>query len=288
MKINWNDLKIVMTVAKYGSLKKAAKELSSTESTVSRRISHLEGCLNIKLFERTPSGMVSTVSGEDLVMSLEKAEREFLYGINLAKEHHLAEKGLVQLTSVPILINHVIVPNVNAFLECFPDINLEVTSSSSELSIMQRETDMAIRFSRPSSDLGALTRHLATLKFGVFTHRTSIEKHIDFRDIPWISYEPKMSSLPQARWIEKYIQDSGEIKSQINVSDAESIIAVIASGHGKSLLPIAIAKNIVNLQELPYENLPSREAWLIFHPDLKMTKRVRLVIDWLVRTFRDL
>ena len=53
----WDDLKMVLEVARHGSVHAAAKRLKVDHSTVCRRIGRLESQLAVKLFDRSRKGI---------------------------------------------------------------------------------------------------------------------------------------------------------------------------------------------------------------------------------------
>src|ERR1700692_4376750 len=55
--LDWDDLKVFLHAARGGSLGSAAKRLRVDQSTISRRVAHLECTLGMALFERLPSGL---------------------------------------------------------------------------------------------------------------------------------------------------------------------------------------------------------------------------------------
>lgn len=60
-------LEQLVMIEKYGSLSKAAKELYTTHSTLSSNLSNLETEIGVRLFERTPMGVVPTAEGKEIV-----------------------------------------------------------------------------------------------------------------------------------------------------------------------------------------------------------------------------
>src|SRR6266481_708361 len=62
--IDRDDLRTLISVARAGSLAGAAGALGSHRSTVLRRIERLEARLGLRLFDRTPQGLVLTAAGE--------------------------------------------------------------------------------------------------------------------------------------------------------------------------------------------------------------------------------
>jgi DNA-binding transcriptional LysR family regulator len=284
--INWSDLHIVLTVARAKSVRKAAILLKTTESTVSRHISAVESSLGFSIFERTPIGMVETTAGERLVQRLARAEVEIETGLEKAVNQENAPKGKVRLTTVPVLMNHLIIPAAKDFFVLYPEVELELVGLPLNLSMMRRETDIAIRMARPSSELEVITQRIGHLEYAVFSKATANFEPSKNRRIPWVTYEESMACLPQAKWIAKRAQEKNEPISMLRCNDADGLVQAIRSEMGKTLLPKLIARNISDLKEIPnYDDLPSRELWLIIHPNIAKTKRIRVLIDWLKEVF---
>ena len=72
--LDWDDLKIFLHAARGGSLGSAAKRLRVDQSTISRRIAHLETTLGRALFERLPSGLKVNEAGDRLLCHAERIE----------------------------------------------------------------------------------------------------------------------------------------------------------------------------------------------------------------------
>jgi DNA-binding transcriptional LysR family regulator len=68
---DWNDLKYLIAVARHGSTLAAARALGVNQSTVQRRVAELEARLNVRLFERQPSGYRLTPAGSEVLSAAE-------------------------------------------------------------------------------------------------------------------------------------------------------------------------------------------------------------------------
>ncbi|HET8869821.1 MAG TPA: LysR family transcriptional regulator, partial [Aquabacterium sp.] len=75
---DWNDLKYFLAVAREGGLSKAALQLGTSASTVSRHISALEARLNVRLFVRLTTGYLLTDVGSELYEQVAEVERSTL------------------------------------------------------------------------------------------------------------------------------------------------------------------------------------------------------------------
>ena len=138
-RVKWCDLHTVLAVSRASSIRRASAVLKTTESTVSRRVSSVESILGFAVFERTPTGMIPTVPGKQLLIHLGRAEAEVEQGLEAAVNRETKPKGIVRITSVPVLMNRVIIPASGRFLEKYSGIQLEVIGASANLSISRRE-----------------------------------------------------------------------------------------------------------------------------------------------------
>jgi molybdate transport repressor ModE-like protein len=59
-RVKLSDLHVLLAVAQYGSMSKAANELAMSHPVVSRSISELEHTLGVRLLERNPHGVALT------------------------------------------------------------------------------------------------------------------------------------------------------------------------------------------------------------------------------------
>jgi DNA-binding transcriptional LysR family regulator len=66
-RIKLQHLRVVMAVAEWGSMAKAAKHLAISQPVVSKVIADLEGVLAVRLFDRSPQGVEPTAYGRVLL-----------------------------------------------------------------------------------------------------------------------------------------------------------------------------------------------------------------------------
>ena len=280
--INWNDLRVILPLARYGSVKQAAKSLQTTESTISRRLQRVEEQLDLTLFDRTVSGVQMTAVCARFFEHLEQAESALHAGLETVGDAADQAAGVVRITSVPMLVNHLLIPSLGQLAETAPRLYVEFVASPADLSLVRREVDIALRLARPKDDLSAITKRIGSLQYGVFVGDSVARQATNQNLIPWIGYEGGMHHLPQAKWIAERVSRSHEPLAMTSFNDGDSIVAALRAGLGKSLLPVPIGRRYPDLQELPGpEDLPIRELWVLFHSDFKDSRRVRVIVEWL-------
>ncbi|MCP4490560.1 MAG: LysR family transcriptional regulator [Gammaproteobacteria bacterium] len=273
--LNWNDLRFVLAVSRGKSLAAAGRVLAVNESTVARRIAAIERQLSAQLFERNNGVLLPTRVGERAVVAAERVELETnsLESAVSGADQRIA--GTVRLTSVPLIINHLLIPMVGELTQRYPELKLELIAEPRDLSLSKRETDIALRLARPTQELKVLAQRIGKLDYAVYASKSA-----DTAQLSWINYEDGMRDLPQAQWISR--QDSVVVHgTSILGNDAEVILACIRAGLGKSLLPTAIGDLQADLERIDSIAPMSREIWIMIHPDLRQLARVKVVANWL-------
>ncbi|MGH6803053.1 MAG: LysR family transcriptional regulator [Methyloceanibacter sp.] len=66
-RVKLHHLKVVLAVAEWGSMAKAAKQLSISQPVVSKTVADLEDVLGVRLFDRSPQGVEPTLYGRALL-----------------------------------------------------------------------------------------------------------------------------------------------------------------------------------------------------------------------------
>jgi DNA-binding transcriptional LysR family regulator len=75
--------------------------------------------------------------------------------------------GRVRVTSVPIVVNCILVPALHALLADNPGLQLDLIAESRDLSLMKRETDIAVRLARPNREMRALAQRIGYVEYAI-------------------------------------------------------------------------------------------------------------------------
>ena len=126
---DWDDLRVFLSVYRNGSVRAAAEQLQVNHATVSRRIRALESRLNVRLFEKLPSGYVATPAAEEILDQAEIMET----GAKTIERRVFARddalNGPLRLTLPPVLATDLLMPDLAAFSRQHPGIELEIITS---------------------------------------------------------------------------------------------------------------------------------------------------------------
>jgi DNA-binding transcriptional LysR family regulator len=103
-RLNWNDLRFVLAVARTRSLAGAARRLGVNDTTVARRIAQAEQRLGARLFERNIGILHATEAGAAVVAGAERVELEVQAVESAVSGADRLAAGSVRVTSVPIIV----------------------------------------------------------------------------------------------------------------------------------------------------------------------------------------
>lgn len=272
----WDDLKYLLAVMRGGSLLGAARLSGADKTTVARRIAALETALGGALVQRGAEGrLVLTALGERAALRAEAME-DAARGLGATAGE--VPTGRVRVTSVPLMVNHLLLPRAAELLADMPGLSLELIAEARDLSLTQRDADIAIRLARPRiGGRAVLARRIGTLRYGIYAARGAPA------DLPWIGYDPTMQYLGHAAAIAANAARPCERLSPLSFNDAETLYQAVLAGHGKSLLPIPVAEADGRLAPRPDPgaDCPGREVWLLVLRDLAGLARITRTIAWI-------
>lgn len=134
--VNLDLYRVFYTVAKCGSLTKAAEELYISQPAVSQAIKQLERQLGGKLFNRVARGMELTDEGgkkmfeivSDVLDRLDKAENEFSAISTVAT-------GSIRISASDTYVTHYLMKYIVEYHAAYPNVNLVFINSSSKQSL---------------------------------------------------------------------------------------------------------------------------------------------------------
>jgi LysR family glycine cleavage system transcriptional activator len=141
-KVHLNGLRAIETVARLGSLQKAANELGVSPSAVSQLVNRAEKQIGQPVFERTRTGLVPTEFGRRFCDRLTAAFRELSGAMALAED--AADNRLV-VSVAPAFAARWLVPRLSRFYASDPEVTLRIDASTRLADLDRSDVDLAIR-----------------------------------------------------------------------------------------------------------------------------------------------
>lgn len=115
------------TVARTGSLTKAAELLFITQPSVSYAIKQLEEHLGLPLFIRKPKGVELTIEGQTLYHHVSEGIHSLLIGEKAVEQFKELQRGEVRIGTSDTLCKYFLLPYLESYHQEYPDISLHLT-----------------------------------------------------------------------------------------------------------------------------------------------------------------
>jgi DNA-binding transcriptional LysR family regulator len=256
---DWQDLRLLMIVAREGGFAAAARRTGLHETTLARRVARLEAVLSKVLWLAHSGGGTLTPAGRALLPAIEAAELA-LAPVRVAPATG-GLSGRVRMSVVPWLVA-IIARHLPCLAGRHPDLWLDIEAEQAARDPLRGEVDLALRFAPPGADSALVGRRLCNVAFGVFCRPGS-------EDAPWIGYTEGYAHLPQAAW-------HGGAAEGHRVSDLASACHLVAAGLGRAYLPLVLAPD----GSVPLPGAGRRPVWILLHPRMQGDPGLRAVIDW--------
>ncbi|MDA7967051.1 LysR family transcriptional regulator [Ruegeria sp.] len=284
--MNWDDLRVLLAIARAESLKGASVLLNLDATTVSRRIKALESRAGKTLIHRERSGRSQlTQIGQQLADRAEQMEQHANAADALIGQDNPLS-GTVRLTAVPFLLNRLLAPSLTKFTNRHPGLNISLMPDSQNLSLTRREVDVALRFGEPHEGGSAvIAQKIGRITFTMFTAKDAMG--LAPEDRPWLIYDPVAAHLPQAVWTETLVHQTNGRRSQLLMHDLETAYEAALAIPVRAILPVAVARQdsrLIELRPPPEMAEMARDLWLLRHTDMRGIERVDAIINWLVET----
>ena len=125
--VNLELYRVFYTVAKCGSLTRAADELFISQPAVSQAIKQLEGQLGTPLFNRTHRGMeLSDRGGKQIFDIVARALAELDEAENKLKEINSTATGTIRISASDTIFSYVVIDKIAEYHEKFPDVKINL------------------------------------------------------------------------------------------------------------------------------------------------------------------
>ena len=286
--MDWDLLRYFLAVADAGTLHGAARKLGVNHSTVFRRVDRFEAEVETRLFERLRDGYQLTTAGEELLEHARRAGEE----IDLLQLKVLGKdfrpSGKIRLTAPENLAYEYLPRYLTDFSKRYPEISLEIIVGDAHLNLTQREADIAVRATqRPPPHL--VGRKILSVRWGYFASKGYLKQKGRPKNSAALAGHRVIGAdgaLQQIQPFQSLATDLGINGISITCSTLNAMSAMAVAGFGIALLPDDQVKpSLIRLFDVKPQFLS--EIWLLTHPELRRTERIRLLMNHLYQAFRS-
>lgn len=277
--MNWDDLKVLLALARAGSTRKAAVTLGVSNTTVMRRLESLEQEVGGRLFDRTPDGFKVTPLADQLLPTATEVEEMLTEAQRQVSGKDTDLTGRIKLSLPGVPVTHV-AESVSEFAIEYPRIELDITISDLPVDLARREADIAVRgipkHKRPPKDIVGIK--LGRISIGYYVHHELLsEAAHGRRELTCIRASGRALSLGDLP-----DPDSLGLKSRHLIDGITPRMVAATNKLGVAALPCFLARQHPDLILLP--GVPSAHwgyTWLLHHKDLRQSARIRALFQHL-------
>ncbi len=274
----WDDLRVFLAIARQGSLNDAARALGVNHSTVYRRLNALEADLQARLFEREGAGAYTlTLAGEAALAQAEQMEEAWLALLRGVAGVDAWPAGTVRVTTAVALLP-LLAPHIAAFREHLPSITVELLADERLFDLHRLEADVAIRpvLQAPERAVG---RRLGAVAWAVYGPAALPADH----PLPWAEFGEPMTTRPVAEALAAHIPAQREVA--LTVNSVPAMRALLDAGGLQGMLPAFSGDASPHLRRR-CAPIDAGSLWVLIHPDLRATARVRAFVDFITERLR--
>lgn len=176
------------------------------------------------------------------------------------------------------------------FSAMHPLLRIELVTATRPLSLIDRETDVAVNMTRPEE--GSLRLRLVG-EFDVCLYASP--EYVQARGDPmsvedlcshdFVGYVQELQAVDETRWLGHWIQAP---KIAFASSSLPAQLQAVISGAGIAALPVFMARNHAKLRRILAAHSPAtRRWWLVTRTDDKPIRRLELLCNYVGETMRS-
>lgn len=280
-RLDWGDVQYFVAVAESGSIGDAARRLGVNHSTVLRRIAQLEAALACRLFDRLPGGYALTTSGNALAEHLAGLSEQVdsvqrrLNGLDPAIE------GPIRVTSSDIVVEGLLMPLLAQFRRAHPKVRVQLVVNYGFAALTRREADIAVRGAdkAPKDLVARHVGHVETVLCAAKGYLDRVGHGLPLTEHRWVAVDESLSFALFEDWFRREV---GRERVVLRVDSLVGVADAVAAGLGVGLLPRPLVQARPQLVELrPPEPGLDKAIWVLMHPDVQRTARVRALFEFL-------
>lgn len=282
--INWDNLRLFLTVARAQSAQEASRQLEIDHSTLTRRLHRLEKEMATRLFDRTSLGHVLTPAGHRLLEHVERIESMLIMAEGeIGGDSHVLT-GQVRLGATEGFGSFFLAPHLTHFCDRHPSISVELLAVPRFVNLSKREADVAINIERPQGSSHVVCK-LSDYRLRLYASR----KYLDGN--PAIRSARDLASHRFIGYVEE-LSFSAELRYQHEIAPdaflplrSTSIVAqymAARQGRGLAVLPCFLAVDAPDLVPLLVDEIDViRTFWLAAPSERREIARVRVLWDYI-------
>lgn len=271
-----------------GSLSAAARELGTTQPTISKVIGAMEKELGVRLMERSTAGLSPTTLGLRFYDRAKLVVEDFNEAVSEARGQTEQATGLLRINA-PVAFGQFLLNRlVQDFLELYPKIEIELILNDRFVDLVEENVDVALRLGRnlPQNVVArciAVSQRLLVAspsylkKYKPLQHPTDLSEH-EYVRFAWLDTGDEVEF--------QNVRERVKVttKGRYRVNNAISIRETLARGSGIGVCPAWLVDDLLStgqlLRVLPDWTGIQQELFIIYPSRRYQPLRAKLFIKF--------
>jgi len=280
--LDWNLIRSFVAVARAGSLAGGAKTLGIAHPTVARHLQHLEESLGFSLFARTSHGLVMNEAGEQLFVAATPMQSAALMLRNTVDT-----MGERPVDRVRVTVAELTAELLPALTPAAPSqlaglgIAMDVLVTRTQLNLLDREADIAVRHVRPTQQ-DLICRRVGSIRMRAYASEAYLEGYGQLTHGN-VAKHRLIDGFPTAEFLAAARTQGFAFRDEQVVFRSDSLAcqkSAAKSGWGIGAFPDALVNKGDGLHEAFAEGAPvDLPVWLVARPEVRDNKALKAVFD---------
>ena len=281
---DWTLVRSFLAALDEGSLLGAARALNSSQPTIGRHIAELESQLGVVLFERGGRGLKPLAMALQLADTARAMQACALQLQRSVTSQDDALKGTVRITASQPVACVLLPPLLSRMKQQLPGIQIELVSSNEVSNLLRREADIAVRMVQPDQT-SLVVKRIGKIAISTYAHRDYLKRAGTPREPPELLTHALIGSDKNEDILRGFAAMGYPVKREHFSFRSDDLLAqwhAVRSGLGIGFIADYVARTDADVVAvLPSLRIPALPVWLAVHREIRTSKRIRAVYDFL-------
>lgn len=273
---DWDTYRFILALERSKTLRGAAEQLGVNHSTVSRKLAWLNSCQSEPLFERHQKSYQITEYGRHWLETAEHIETLALSAERKQRARSQELSGKVSLSVSPPIAQYMLGEALSTFSQHYPNIELTIDASEINVDLDRSEVDVVVRTTNDPPE------HLVGRRLFPYAVCYYAQKDYFYRtpseNLNWIGTD---TDPKHPDWVKGTPYPDAPVT--VRTTGYQMRFLALATGMGLSRGACFMADGHPDLLRLPQsEPFLTMELWILTHPDLRDSPRIKAVMTYLV------
>lgn len=281
---DWSLVRSFLAVLEKGSLLAASRDLQLSQPTIGRHVAELESQLGLVLFDRNGRGLLPTEAAYHLAESARIMQSGADQLARNVMGADLGASGTVRITASQPVSCYVLPPLLAQMRLSLPDVQVELVASNEVSNLLRREADIAVRMVQPQQ-ASIIARRVGKVTLRACAHQDYLRRRGVPRQPNDLLAHDLIGGDRNDDTLKGFAAQGLVVGREQFAFRADDLIVVwqaVRAGLGVGFVSEYLIRSdpavIPVLPKLKIQPLP---VWLAVHKEIRTSKRIRAVYDFL-------